>query len=75
MLSKFQPNPAFPDATKEQKMEQLRLWRNAELAATDWTMISDASTDKAAWGSYRQALRDLPSQSYDAEKIELPTRP
>lgn len=74
-MSKFQPNPAFPDATKEQIMEQLRLWRNQELAATDWTMISDAATDKVAWAKYRQALRDLPSKSNDAEMIELPERP
>jgi hypothetical protein len=45
---KFQPNPIFPDATKEQKMEQLRLWRNAKLSASDWTMIEDATTDKKA---------------------------
>lgn len=74
-MSKFIPNPLFPNATKEQKIEQLRLWRNQELIATDWTMISDAPTDKTAWGNYRQALRDLPTQSDDAEKIELPTKP
>ena len=75
MSVKFQPNPMFPDATKEQKMEQLRLWRNAELLATDWTMISDAATDKVAWAEYRQVLRDLPEQNSDPEKIELPNRP
>lgn len=74
-MSKFQPNPQFPNATAEQKMAQLRLWRNAELAATDWTMISDAATDKIAWAKYRQALRDLPAQSDNAEEIELPERP
>ena len=74
-MSKFIKNPMFSDATKEQIMEQLRLWRNQELANTDWTMISDAATDKDAWAEYRQALRDLPSQSDDAENIELPNRP
>ncbi len=74
-MSKFIKNPLFPNATKEQIMEQLRLWRNQELAATDWTMISDAATDKTAWAEYRQALRDLPAKSDDAEKIELPNRP
>lgn len=74
-MAKFKANPAFPYAEKEHKMEQLRLWRNAELAATDWTMISDAATDKVAWAEYRQALRDLPSQSDIAEDIELPERP
>lgn len=74
-MSKFIKSPLFPDATKEQIMEQLRLWRNQELAATDWTMIEDAATDKNVWRKYRQALRDLPSKSDDAEKIELPERP
>lgn len=72
---KFIKNPLFPNATKEQILEQLRLWRNQELAATDWTMIPDAATDKGIWGAYRQALRDLPEQSDDAESIELPERP
>lgn len=74
-MSKFIKNPMFPNATKEQIMEQLRLWRNQELAATDWTMISDAATDKIAWAEYRQVLRDLPEQNSDPEKIELPNRP
>lgn len=74
-MSKFQKSPLFLDASKEQIMEQLRLWRNKELALTDWTMISDAPTDKEAWSAYRQALRDLPSQSDDAEQIELPVKP
>lgn len=56
-------------------MEQLRLWRNRELADTDWTMISDTTTDKNLWGKYRKALRDLPQQSDIAEEIEIPARP
>jgi len=71
----FQFNPLFPDATDEQKIEQLRLWRNKELVETDWTMIPDASTDKTAWATYRQALRDLPKQNADPNKIAFPTRP
>jgi hypothetical protein len=58
----FQFNAAFPDATNEQKWEQIKLWRNAALAASDWTMHTDAPTDKVAWATYRQALRDITSQ-------------
>ena len=36
--------------------------RNALLAECDWTQVADAPVDKAAWASYRQALRDVPSQ-------------
>jgi hypothetical protein len=71
----FQFNPIFPDATNEQKWEQIKLWRNAELARTDWTMHTDAPTDKAAWAEYRQALRDLPAQGGAADEAELPTQP
>lgn len=71
----FNFNPLFPDATNEQKWEQIRLWRNAELVRTDWTMISDAPTDKTAWAEYRQALRDLPAQGGIADEAEFPVAP
>jgi hypothetical protein len=71
----FTFNPQFPDATNEQKWEQIKLWRNAKLAASDWTMHTDAPTDKAAWATYRQALRDLPAQGGIADAVELPVAP
>jgi hypothetical protein len=71
----FISNPLFPDATDQQKMDQVRLWRNKELVETDWTMIADAPTDKQAWAEYRQALRDLPAQNDDPTQIKFPTRP
>ena len=39
--------------------EQLRTHRNELLAASDWTQVADAPVDKAAWATYRQALRDI----------------
>ena len=71
----FTFNPLFPDATDSQLWEQIRLWRNAELAASDWTQVADSTADKAAWKTYRQALRDLPAQNADPKKIVFPTRP
>jgi hypothetical protein len=71
----FQFNRSFPDATNEQKWEQIKLWRNAALAASDWTMHTDAPTDKTAWATYRQALRDLPAQTELADDAEFPTAP
>jgi hypothetical protein len=71
----FQFNPMFPDATNEQKWEQIKLWRNAELARTDWTMHTDAPTDKTAWATYRQALRDLPAQGGKADDATIPSAP
>ena len=71
----FTFNPAFPDATNEQKWEQIRLWRDAKLAASDWTQTLDAPVDKAAWATYRQALRDLPAQGGIADAAEFPVAP
>jgi hypothetical protein len=71
----FTFNPTFPDATNEQKWEQIKLWRNAELAASDWTQTLDAPVDKAAWATYRQELRDLPAQGGSADEAEFPVAP
>jgi hypothetical protein len=60
-MTVFEFNPLWPDATDDQKMEQVRLWRNAELVRTDWTQVADAPVDAEAWAVYRQALRDLPA--------------
>lgn len=68
-------NTSFPDATNEQKWEQIKLWRNAELARTDWTMHTDTPTDKNAWAAYRQALRDLPAQGGNADDAVIPNEP
>jgi hypothetical protein len=71
----FQFHPAFPDATNEHKWEQIKLWRNAKLSQSDWTQLSDAPVDQAAWATYRQALRDLPAQGGLAEAAEFPVAP
>jgi hypothetical protein len=71
----FQFNALFPDATNEQKWEQIKLWRNAELVRTDWTQLADVPIDKAAWATYRQALRDLPAQGGQAEAAIFPVAP
>ena len=61
--------------SNEYFFERFRNWRNAELAATDWTQVADSQVNKTAWAEYRQALRDLPSQNADPKKIVFPTRP
>jgi hypothetical protein len=71
----FQFHPAFPNATNEHKWEQIKLWRNAELARTDWTQLTDAPVDKEAWATYRQSLRDLPAQGGQAEAAVFPVKP
>ncbi|CAB4142449.1 Phage tail assembly chaperone protein [uncultured Caudovirales phage] len=71
----FNVNPEFPNATDEQKWEQFRLWRSVELRNTDYTQLDDAPGDKAAWATYRQALRDLPAQGGKIEDAEFPNEP
>ena len=51
---------------------QVREQRDAKLAATDWRASSDV-TLSTAWRTYRQALRDVPSQLPGA--ITWPTEP
>ena len=42
---------------------QVRAERNTKLTASDWTQVADAPVDKAAWATYRQALRDVTAQA------------
>jgi hypothetical protein len=56
------------------KKVQVRDQRNDLLSASDWTQLADAPVDKAAWATYRQALRDLPQQPGFPD-IDLPRSP
>jgi hypothetical protein len=71
----FNFNPKYPNATNAQKWEQIKLWRNQELSQSDWTQLPDAPTDKVAWATYRQELRDLPNNFDNADDVILPTKP
>lgn len=58
----------------------IRARRTALLAACDWTQLPDSALDsaqQAAWGTYRQALRDLPESQPGAtiDTIVWPDRP
>jgi hypothetical protein len=68
-------NSEYPDATNEQKWEQIRLWRNVQLSKTDFTQLPDSPLNQQAWAAYRQALRDLPAQGGDANKATFPSKP
>jgi hypothetical protein len=63
------------EVSDEIYLARMRYWRNGELARTDWTQVADAPVNKAAWATYRQALRDLPASNLDPRKIELPSAP
>ena len=69
------PHENADEVPDEYLLERIRNWRNAELAACDWTQIADSTADKTAWATYRQELRDLPASNKDPKKIVFPTRP
>lgn len=49
--------------------------RNKRLADCDWTQLADSTADKAAWATYRQALRDVPDQAGFPWEITWPVSP
>lgn len=55
----------------------VRSLRDQKLADTDWTQLADSSANATAWGTYRQALRDLPTTSGDdwPHNVTWPTEP
>lgn len=53
---------------------EVRAERNKKLAATDWRASSDL-TLSTEWATYRQALRDVPSQAGFPNTITWPTEP
>jgi hypothetical protein len=67
--------PNETEISNEYYFERLRLWRDAQLKASDWTQLTDSVCDKTAWATYRQELRDLPSQSTDPSKLVFPVAP
>ena len=51
---------------ERQKAEGIRQERNTLLTNCDWTQLNDTPLDnptKVEWTTYRQALRDIPTQS------------
>ncbi len=46
-----------------QQALSVRQIRNDKLKDCDWTQIADSVTDKVAWATYRQELRDISNQT------------
>ncbi len=56
----------------------MRAWRDALLAQSDWTQMSDSPlTDakKTEWATYRQQLRDFPASWTPADTADFPDQP
>ena len=67
----------WADAEADRNMAELRKQRNELLVETDYMALSDVTmTD--AWKTYRQALRDITSQTptdIRLSNITFPTKP
>ena len=62
----------------EAQANAMRYERNEKLASSDWTQVDDApltNTQKAAWATYRQALRDITGQPGFPYSVNWPTQP
>ena len=58
-----------------QAADNIRSLRNQRLSKSDWTQVADAPVDKAAWASYRQALRDVTTQTEFPLNVSWPIKP
>ena len=69
---------AVQDAINAQNVDEavkVRQTRAGLLEASDWTQVADAPVDKTAWATYRQALRDITSQSGFPRTVTWPSAP
>ena len=68
-------NTVDPAATPTLTWANVRDDRDRRLRETDWTQGADVpNAIKSSWTSYRQALRDVTTQS-DPDNITWPTKP
>lgn len=88
--TKYSVGPVFvsdSDGTAEEKMaayraqkdaeqsKNVRQTRNEKLKECDWTQLADSTADKQAWATYRQALRDVPTQTGFPWNVVWPDQP
>lgn len=55
--------------------DDIRGKRNKLLLQSDYTQVADWPGDKAAWATYRQALRDITTTFSDPASVVWPTPP
>jgi hypothetical protein len=72
-IAEFNANLPTEAEKLAQKWSYVRSERNGKLKLTDWRASSDLTLSDA-WKTYRQALRDITTQS-DPDNITWPTEP
>jgi len=66
---------AYKAAKDAEQAKSVRNSRTEKLKDSDWTQIADSTADKSTWATYRQALRDITSQSGFPWEVTWPDAP
>ena len=66
---------AYKAMKDAEQAKSVRASRDEKLKDCDWTQVADAPVDKAVWATYRQALRDVTTQTGFPWTITWPTQP
>ena len=66
---------AYKARRDAEQAANVRNQRTEKLNDCDWTQIADSTADKAVWATYRQALRDVPTQAGFPWTITWPESP
>jgi hypothetical protein len=66
---------AYKAQKDAEQAKSVRASRDEKLKDCDWTQVADAPVDKAVWATYRQALRDITTQTGFPWSIDWPTNP
>jgi len=65
---------AWDAGANDRKAAEVRAERNAKITACDWRVLPDVSNSDV-WKTYRQALRDIPTQAGFPWTITWPDAP
>jgi hypothetical protein len=66
---------AYKAIKDAEQAKSVRASRDEKLKDCDWTQVADAPVDKAVWANYRQALRDVTTQTGFPWTITWPDAP
>lgn len=69
-------SPLDPETVPDDYLiERMTIIRDRLLVESDWTQLPDTPADKAAWATYRQALRDFPATWTPGPTVTFPEAP
>ena len=71
----LQHETAYKAQKDAEQAKNVRATRDAKLAECDWTQVADAPVDKTVWATYRQALRDITTQTGFPWTVTYPEKP